>query len=92
VPGAQVVGRVENQPQAGAVELGPQRAGVAQRVATLGEHRARRRVDLHPREPGGPLGGERGGGGPGVAVDVEADAVVHACSVARAAAVGVARA
>jgi hypothetical protein len=60
-------------------------------VAALGEHRARRRVDLHPREPAGALGGERSGGGPGVAVDVEAEAVVHACSVARGPIGGVAR-
>jgi hypothetical protein len=89
--GAEVVRRVQEQPQPGAGELGPQGAGVAQRVAALGEHRARRRGDLHPREPGGALGGEAGRRGPGVAVDVEADAIVHACSVAGAGALGVAR-
>jgi hypothetical protein len=89
--GAEVVGRVEQEPQPGAVELAAQRAGVAQRVAALGEHRELRRVDLHPREAGGPLGGERRGRGPGVAVDVEADAIVHASSVAGRGGVGVAR-
>jgi hypothetical protein len=76
-PGAQVVGRVEQQPQRGAVERRAQRAGMAQPVAALAEHRPRRSVDLDPGEAGRLVGGEHGRGGPGVAVDVEAESSVH---------------
>jgi hypothetical protein len=75
--GAQIVRRVEQQPQARRVEHAAQRAGVAQRGAAVGEDRARQRVDLHPREAGRLVGGQPRRGGPGVAVDVEAEARVH---------------
>ena len=77
-PRAQVVRRVHEQPQARAVERGADRAGVAQAVAALGKHRPRRRVNLDPRVPRGFVGGEHRAGGPGVAVDVEAEPCVHA--------------
>jgi hypothetical protein len=89
--GAQVVRRVQQQPEAGPLELGSHGARVAQAVAAIGEHRGRRRVDLHPGEAGGALGGEQRGAGPGVAVDVEAEAIVHVASVAVARRGGVAR-
>ena len=84
--GAQIVRRVQQQPQAGPVERRPEGAGVAQARAALAEHRARRRVDLHPGEARGLVGGERRGRGPGIAVDVEAEPVVHASQVRRPAA------
>jgi hypothetical protein len=80
---AEVVGRVEQQAQPGRVERAAQGAGVAARAPAVGEHRRRRRVDLHPGEAGVLVGGEQLRRGPGVAVDVEAEASDHARSVAR---------
>jgi hypothetical protein len=78
---AEVVRGMQQQPQAGPVERRAQGAGVTQAVAALGEHRPRGRVDLDPGEAGGLVRGEHRDGGPGVAVDVEAEPGVHASHV-----------
>jgi hypothetical protein len=75
--GAQVVRGVEHEAQAAVGELVAQRPRVAQAVTAVGEHRPRRRVDLDPAEPGRHVRGEHGRGRPGVAVDVQAQALVH---------------
>jgi hypothetical protein len=73
-PGVEVVGTVEEEPQAMRSESGAKGARVASATLSVGRHRARRGVDLHPREPGRPIGVEEGGRGPLVTMDVEAEA------------------
>jgi hypothetical protein len=77
---AEVVGRVEDEPQRARVEGGAQRAGVAPAARTIGEHRGRRGVHLQPAEPRLLVRGEQAGGRPGVAMQVQSEAVVHARS------------
>ncbi|MEA2228605.1 MAG: hypothetical protein QOF04_2235 [Solirubrobacteraceae bacterium] len=89
--GAEVVGGVEQEPQARGPERRAQAAGVGQRRTALGEHAPRRRVHLHPGEAGGLVGGEDGLVRPGVAMDVQSESLVHACSLAGRAGAGVAR-
>jgi hypothetical protein len=74
--GAEVVGPVDEQAQPARVERGAQGARVAAALLPVGEDRRGRRVDLDPGEPGGLDGLQRRRGGPVVAVDVEAEALV----------------
>ena len=87
VPGAQVVGRVEHEPQPRRIEQRAQRAGVrAQRLRLLQDD-ARRRVELDPAEPRADVLGEGAAGRPLLPRDVQPESqrqvvgfgTVHAC-------------
>jgi hypothetical protein len=73
-PGAQVVGPVEDQAQPDRVEDPAQGGGVPQAQPAVAEHRAGRRVHLHPAESGGlePLEHRRGRPPPGRHVQAQA--------------------
>jgi hypothetical protein len=73
-PGTEVGGTVEEEPQAVRNESRAQGTRVASATLSIGQHGARRGVDLHPREPGRLIGVQQGGRGPLVTMDVEAEA------------------
>jgi hypothetical protein len=76
-PDAEVVGGVEHEPQCAAPEHRSQRTRVASAAAAVGEHRARRDVDLEPAQARLFEGGHGAPGRPAVAVQVEAETLVH---------------
>jgi hypothetical protein len=75
--GAEVVGGMQDEPQRARVERGAQRSGVAPAAPAVGQHRLRRCVHLQPAQPRLLVRGQHAGGRPGVAMQVQAEAVVH---------------
>jgi hypothetical protein len=76
-PDAEVVGGVQHEPQGARVEHRSQRPRVAAAAATVSQHRARRDMDLEPAQAGLLAGGHRPGSRPAVAVQIEAETLVH---------------
>ena len=74
---AEVVGGVQDQPQRARLERGAQRARVAPAASAIGQHGRRGRVHLQPAHPGLLVRRQHAGRRPGVAVQVQAQAVVH---------------
>jgi hypothetical protein len=76
-PRAEVVGGVQDQPQRARLERGAQRPGVAPAASPVGQHGRRRRVHLQPAHAGLLVRRQHAGRRPGVAMQVQAKAVVH---------------
>jgi hypothetical protein len=76
-PGAEVVRRVQDEAQRARLERGAQRASVAPAACAIGQHRPRRRVHLKPAQSRLLMSAQQAGRWPGVAVQVQAEAVVH---------------
>jgi hypothetical protein len=76
-PDAEVVGGVQHEPQGAPVEDRSQRPRVTAATAAVGQHRARRDMDLHPAQAGLLMGGHGACSRPAVAVQVEAEPLVH---------------
>jgi hypothetical protein len=79
-PCAEVVGRVHDQAQRARLERRAQRPGVAPAAPTIGQHRPRWRVHLQPAQARLLVRGQHARGRPGVAMQVQAEAVVHVAS------------
>jgi hypothetical protein len=79
-PGAEVVGGVEDEPQRARLERGAQRTRMAAAAPAIGQHRRRRGVHLQPTHAGLLVHRQHASRRPGVAMQVQAEAVVHPAS------------
>jgi hypothetical protein len=79
-PRTEIVGGVQDEAQRARFERRAQRPGVPSAARAVGQHRPRRRVDLQPAQARPLVSGQQAGGRPGVAVQVQAEAIVHLAS------------